>query len=254
MKNKLFKIMIISLLCLVVFAGCAVVPTPDATPEVTPTLTPDATPTPVPPTPTSSPIPYGEVLDLNVCLLADRISDLYPVSYFSEILLEKFSLKIKIVSSVKEADFVYDTRASQQTDRDYINILEEYGDRMPHYKALFENNDMYHVWMYNEEWFEKNGYSIPGTMDELVSILVEHKKTHPDEKPIFEPKLKNGKSLYNEFGLTRAEIAIGLTYGIDMNKSMSSKNEKYKAYTHAKKIINTVRENNLIDRKEITYN
>ena len=64
MKHKTMKTVVIVLLCFIFLAGCAAVPTPDATPEVTTPLTPEATPTPVPPTPT--PIPYGEVLDVTI--------------------------------------------------------------------------------------------------------------------------------------------------------------------------------------------
>jgi len=202
MKNRAFKFTIISVLCIIFFTACGVVQTP----ETTPTLTPIQTPT----KPTPSPIPYGEVLDLKIALTKNF--ELYEYAYINDVLLENFSLSVNYEVSMDEADLIAvskDLDISEYLDEYSLINLLDYADKMPNYISLFTDKEyfidfvnedkgkMYSplkiefsvdgcgLWMYNEQWFDKYNYDIPSDIEEMVELLIQHKKDYPDSKPIF---------------------------------------------------------------------
>jgi len=241
MKIKFIKSIFVSFLCLIIFAGCSAVPT----------STPDVTPTPTPLEPTPTPIPYGEVLDLNVFLYGTTLYKLpINVQYYA-ILLEKYSLKVNNVTSIDEADIVFSNIPAEPSkellffiDSKSIDLID-YIDEMPNLLALYDMTDIYDAWMYAETWFENNGYTVPKKMDELIAVLIDYKSKNPDAKPIMA-----GSDNKNEDGYNITELAIALTYGVDL-RGENAKN--HANYTKAVNAIETVRENDLIEYNNKSY-
>ena len=260
MKNKILNYVVISFLCLIIFAGCSVVPS----------STPDITPTPIEPTPT----PY-DVIDITV--------GFYDGSYIvrnllMDALLESVSLKATFINISDVSDktgidmFIPRLTISTEADnrdhtddyvRYYNNVGKQYGcidwrdylGSMPNYLSRFRDKDdfyahfylnmageyhfsyensydgkiyvlpqilehtgaMHPVWTYNKAWFNKYNYDIPENMEELVDLLIAHKKDYPDSTPILPPQVIG----YNNSAYTGVyptlEDGIAAAYGVDLS-------------------------------------